>query len=102
MMNRSQKYVLYGAAAVVVAIALFPPWRLHLKGYDSVKGGLGTKYGFLFAPPATWDESAEVNVGMLASEIAASLVATCLLYLALRDGKRPVSHRAERERTEPP
>jgi len=43
-----------------------------------------------------------VNVETLVAEIAGTLVVTCLLYLALRDGRRSASRGEERERAEPP
>src|SRR5262245_37344079 len=97
--NLWSRMVLLIAAGVIVAMVLFPPWRLLLPRVDGINMWVGTRFAFLFAPPQTadlnesnrqgvakpktYDVAATVNVEMLAAEIMGTLVVTALLYLAL-------------------
>lgn len=79
-MNRRQRRILFVAAAIIVAMLLFPPFQEHLRG--GIIGNCG--YGFLLSPPQSCDY-ATVDTSMLQAQFVGVVLVAGLLWFALRD-----------------
>jgi hypothetical protein len=75
-MNSRQRRVLRIAAAVIVAMLLFPPFH-----YVGRAGTFNEGYGFLLASP----HGATVDIGMLLVQWVAVVLVSGILWFLMRD-----------------
>jgi hypothetical protein len=83
-MNEHQRWILFAAAAVVVAMLLFPPFRSQ--GINGLVMSAG--YGFLFDPPRhPWSNNyyASIDLGTLLVQWVAVFLVAGILWFAFRD-----------------
>lgn len=76
-MNDNQKSVCLGVVAVVVGMALYPPFVLHWFGRTA------TEYGWIFSPP--FNGAATVDVGRLIAQWVAVLGVGAVAFVLLRN-----------------
>jgi hypothetical protein len=81
MMNVRQKAVLLVFVAVAVAMMLFPPFQIVLRGTEINMG-----YGFLFDPPKRGYVIASVNVSVLLMQWLCTGLVAAAAWLLVRDG----------------
>lgn len=70
-MNKSQKNLLIGVAAMVLLMLLYPPFQF--KGVNGVVISLG--YGFIFNPPGYSAYPGYVDVGLLIAQWMGVMIA---------------------------
>ncbi len=75
-MNGKQRKVLIAVCVVVVAIIVFPPFRVPIRG-----GFRSPIYSFLFTPPG----SGSVDVFMLITQWLGVLIVGGIIFFVLKD-----------------
>lgn len=80
-MNSKQQKLLIGMIAVIMLMALFPPFRFI--GENGVI--LNAGYGFVFFPPTLGSFVAQVHVGMLLTQWVGVLIVGGLAFLLFRE-----------------
>lgn len=81
-MNTKQRIVLIGLIAIVLAMALFPPFQF--RGANGLTLNLG--YAWLFSPPVTqFGYAGSVNAVQLVAQWAGAIVVTVALFLLAKE-----------------
>lgn len=80
LMNRHQRRILFAAAAIIVAMLIYPPFREHGRGGVIENCG----YGFLLSQPQ-YCSHATVDTSLLLVQFIAVVLVAGILCLALRD-----------------
>lgn len=77
-MNDNQKFLCIGIIAIIVAMAIYPPFQLHWQGRTRTVG-----YSWIFSPP--FDGAATIDIAMLITQWAIVLGIGAVAFIVLRN-----------------
>lgn len=83
-MNKNQRIVLFAAAAIILAMLIYPPWAVSR---DFRAGRHSVGYRWITTPPRYEDAFVRVEVELLVVQWAGVLLLAGLAFFALKDDK---------------